>query len=216
MEPFAFPELNNKDIRTARRILKNLDIEIKAIHFLHFVNQADDQVLGQSPIAGEIVDRGVEVYLAVNKPFSGGFYLLPDLTKLSLADAVETLENQGFKFVTTLVDQDQLAEPGEILAQQPIPGSLIAKDQLISFTVSGYDGKLDGSKRVLSYVRYLPPHGFFSRRFEAKVSDQKLTSYRIRQLIKPGRVFEAILLSSNKVPAELFFDGEKITRTYSF
>lgn len=96
------------------------------------------QVLFQNPTAGAQVQNGVTVTLTIavaSKTGAPGIGVVPNLVGQKLADAEAAIKAAGFP-VGNIITQANDKAAGIVIAQDPAANSNLAKDQIVSITVS--------------------------------------------------------------------------------
>jgi eukaryotic-like serine/threonine-protein kinase len=107
----------------------NLDWERRE----RFSNQPPEQVVRQTPPAGERVEEGTTVELLVSK--GKQMVAVPDVLQQSEASARSELEAAGFDVTVLNAPSNDTAE-GLVFDQAPDPGQRVAKGSTVQITVS--------------------------------------------------------------------------------
>ncbi|HLW15892.1 MAG TPA: Stk1 family PASTA domain-containing Ser/Thr kinase [Actinomycetota bacterium] len=92
-----------------------------------------NRVIDQDPSADAIVAKGTTITLIVST--GPALVAVPDVTKKSQADATNTLEAAGF-VVTAKQAVSETVPQGNVISQNPVGGSKLAKGATITLTVS--------------------------------------------------------------------------------
>ncbi len=93
-----------------------------------------DTVLAQDPQPGASVPTGTVIKLTV--AVSPSSVSVPDLTSLTIGDAANALAAVGLKLGTSTEAFDPTVPAGQIVTQDPAPGSSAAPGSTVSYTVS--------------------------------------------------------------------------------
>ena len=89
-------------------------------------------VLDQSPRAGDPYSPGQSVELTI----SGGSIMVPEVTGRSREDAIELILESGLiEASATFVETSDPAQIGQVLAQNPISGTMVASGSPVSLTI---------------------------------------------------------------------------------
>jgi beta-lactam-binding protein with PASTA domain/predicted Ser/Thr protein kinase len=126
------PDLSGKPRSVAIKTLKGLG-------FTTSEQRTTSDTIGQNhvietrPAAGEQRDKGTTVVIVVS---SGKQRVpVPKVTDLTETDARSTLESLGFQ-VATKPQESTTKDPGTVLAQDPAPGTTLAKGGKVTLTVA--------------------------------------------------------------------------------
>lgn len=94
-------------------------------------SEAEGKVLKQSPSAGGKADDGSTVKLTV----ASGRNSLPDVTGLREADAIQELEDAGFKVETQEIDVTDVDDDGVVVSQSPAGGGAVKVGATVTIEV---------------------------------------------------------------------------------
>jgi eukaryotic-like serine/threonine-protein kinase len=90
-------------------------------------------VIGSSPAAGAVVDKGTEVALTVSK--GKAKVKVPDVMGLDTATARSDLRQAGLG-VTVVKKESKSQKPGTVIAQDPGAGNTVPKGSVVALTVA--------------------------------------------------------------------------------
>ncbi|HVC88047.1 MAG TPA: Stk1 family PASTA domain-containing Ser/Thr kinase [Gaiellaceae bacterium] len=124
------PNVVGQDTTSAVAALAQLGLQPKIARI--FSGNQPDTVTAQQPAAGDKVDKGTTVHINVSrgpKPVP-----VPDVTTQPYANALSALNGQGF--IVKRVDIQSTEPKGVVVAEDPPPGTPIAKGSTITLSVS--------------------------------------------------------------------------------
>jgi eukaryotic-like serine/threonine-protein kinase len=126
------PDLRNTDREDAQRRLAQLGLEVGAIDSLQHPTSPEGQVLGQSPLPGQMALAGSSVRITVS--LGAERRPVPDVLQLREEDAREVLEGTGFRVT---VDTAEAGLPrGKVVEVIPEPGTEVSLPGEIRLVVS--------------------------------------------------------------------------------
>lgn len=98
-----------------------------------------DQIISTDPIAGTVVsDKSViTVYVSQGK----AMIAMPDLSKMTEADATAAIANAGLQLGTITVSTDATITEGRVISSDPTPGTQVASGTVVNLTIS--NGKIN-------------------------------------------------------------------------
>ncbi len=116
----------------ARVLLANRGLEVGTVDSIRHPAVADGEVLGQSPLAGQVALPGAAVELTVSlgperRP-------VPDVTRLRSDRALTVLQSSGFQVAVDSVEAD--APEGQVVSTDPEAGVRVSLPSNIRMTVS--------------------------------------------------------------------------------
>ncbi|MCD8005850.1 MAG: PASTA domain-containing protein [Oscillospiraceae bacterium] len=131
-ESFEIPDVEGLTLTEAQSTLESLGLVV-TVEYQQNDNVETDCVISQDTVTGTEVKRGDRVTLVVSSGKS--IITVPDVSGESYEDAVEILEEQGFK-VTKLENYDANVASGDVINQSPEAGTSQVKGTSITLIVS--------------------------------------------------------------------------------
>lgn len=130
------PDVVGLNEKTAAVVLRHAGFE----PVLRWVDAESDvgQVVGTRPEPGQRLELPAQVTLLVSA--GPRVVVVPDLLTRSLPEARSTLERLGLRLGRVIPDTSGDAAPGTVLAQNPLPGTSVARGDSVSVAVAGSDG----------------------------------------------------------------------------
>lgn len=130
--PVEIPEMKGVSVAQAKDALDELGLEVKILE--QDSNEfAPGTVMGQAPVAGEIVNKGDTVVLTVAKAATSA--TVPNVVGLSEADAIAQMKAAGLSVGDPILESSDSAE-GTVLAQEPAAGTLVPGSTQVILTIA--------------------------------------------------------------------------------
>lgn len=126
------PDLRQRSETDARAVLADLGLALKGVDGLRHPAADSGQVVGQSPLPGQLALPGGAVRLAVS--LGPDRRPVPVLTRLRVDRAVDVLEATGFAVEVDSVESEM--PRGRVLAVDPAEGTPVALPGEVALTVS--------------------------------------------------------------------------------
>lgn len=131
-ESFEIPDVEGLTLTEAQSTLESLGLVV-TVEYQQNDNVETDCVISQDTVTGTEVKRGDKVTLVVSSGKS--IITVPNVSGESYEDAVEILEEQGFK-VNKLENYDANVASGDVISQSPEAGTSQVKGTSITLIVS--------------------------------------------------------------------------------
>lgn len=165
-----------------------------------------DQVLGQSPSPGEMVESYSDVDLLVSAGVPEPSYVMPDLVKKSLDKAFKVLRPIGVTIQKIKTEIHDDMEPEIVLSQDPLPGSRIQAKDGASFVISGKSDQANQKARYAK-VAFDVPEGN-PRRLQIDVLDSSGTRTIYNRMASPNDHVEVGVSVTGKATAQVYLNQE--------
>jgi serine/threonine-protein kinase len=139
-ERVEVPDVRELDREEARRVLE--DAELQAVFQEEETDDEEPgQVLDQDPLPGERIESGsaVTVTVAVEPDEAQ----VPDVVGLDANDALDALQEAGFRVSQEREEVDTPDDDDLVLAQDPSSGGNLAKGETVTITVGRFNPALD-------------------------------------------------------------------------
>ncbi|HVZ81556.1 MAG TPA: PASTA domain-containing protein [bacterium] len=166
--------------------------------------EARDQVLGQYPAPGEVVDSYTNVNALVSNGIPDPAYVMPNLEKKPLERAFKILRPAGIIIdkITTEVHDDMETEI--ILSQTPAPGTKVQRKGMVSFVISG---KSDAGTPRYAKVAFDMPEGS-PKRLQIDILDISGTRTIYNRMESPKDHVELGVSVKGKASAQIYLNQE--------
>lgn len=130
-EPFAVPDVRGELLPDARDILREADLKVGTIT-PQDSEEPEGTVLDQLPAPPDEVEPGDSVALFV----SGGLAEIPAPSVVGQQQADAEAEIEGLGLVPNVITTPDAAPPGEVIFQDPEPGTPLEEGDEVTITVS--------------------------------------------------------------------------------
>ena len=134
-EQVELPDVRDLDRDEARRVLEEAELD-PVFKEEETEDEKPGQVISQAPLPGERVDKGSEVTVVVAKEPADE--TVPDVVDLEVNDAIEALQDAGFKVRQRTEPVDTPDEDGVVLDQDPGSGVSQPRGSRVTITVGRF------------------------------------------------------------------------------
>jgi len=195
-DPVTVPNLVGKDAYDAYRELYERGLEVKQTQMPSDLPK--NQVIAQRPAAEKVVRSGRKIFLTVS---AGEKYLkAPDLQRKTLAEALEVIQQGGFR-EGTRARMVHAAARDTVLGQDPSPSQLISAGAEISLLVS--DGPAARAQLMPNLV------GMPVKEVETKLSQMGVSAIAVK--VSDPDVAKDVVLAQKPEPGSLVQPGDNVT-----
>ncbi|MBI5094585.1 MAG: PASTA domain-containing protein, partial [Candidatus Hydrogenedentes bacterium] len=196
-EPVTVPNLVGKDVSDAFRYLAERGLEVGKQTPMAS-NLPKGEVIAQRPAAEKVVRSGRKVYLTVS---AGEKYLkAPDLSRKTLAEALEIIQQNGFR-EGTRARMPHAAARDTVLAQDPAPAQSLSSGAEINLLVS--DGPAARAQLMPNLV------GMSLKEVEAKLALMRVTGTPAN--VKDPEAPKDVVITQKPEPGSLIQPGDIVT-----
>lgn len=129
------PDLLGTDSRNAAGILRKMGYSV-SLSYIEADDYESGTVLKMSPDPGQRVAHGDRVELFISKPSGRAVITVPDLTGLSINEALENIYNHGLR-------EGEIDGVGKVVMQYPPKGALVLEGEKIDIYCSEENTKTD-------------------------------------------------------------------------
>jgi serine/threonine-protein kinase len=136
VEQVEVPDVRELDRDEARRVLEEAELD-PSFKEEETEDEEPGQVTAQDPLPGEQIDKGSTVTITVAKEPADES--VPDVIDLEVNDAIEALQDAGFKVRQRTETVDTPDEDGVVLDQDPPSGASRPRGSRVTVTVGRFD-----------------------------------------------------------------------------
>lgn len=184
------PNLTGLSVHQARLIIEQNGLCNGRHSTVYSGEYGIDVVMAQSPAAGTITERGQCVDFLISKGTRPRAYMMPDLTGMSLADAIDLLENHHLRIGRMTAENTRSHPPDVIVGQEPLPGHRVEAETPVNMVVNhagGDEGTVSVGNRDLHLFRYRLENGFLNQHVRLRLNSHGLSVDLFDDFAKPGR-----------------------------
>ncbi len=175
-----------------------------------------DHIIVQVPQAGSMITRGAPVDLLVSMGPRPVEYKTPELSGLSLDEALLKIEKTNLAVGDIRSQFDKHKPRNFIIHQEPPAGYRISQNSPVNLIVNRPPGKAAGGRRHSSLYGSLLQHridnGFLSKRIRVELESEDITTDIFDDYIKPGEEIW-ILIPRDEDATAFIFEDDKLVRT---
>ncbi|NYE58247.1 protein kinase domain-containing protein [Carboxydothermus ferrireducens] len=148
-EMVLVPDVREKDIHDARVILENAGLKVGEINEIYDERLARGTVIEQDPEPNTEVEKGYKIKLILSKGAKPAWITVPDLRGKQIEEARKTLQQVKLVLDDTIKEVDSTEYfAGQVVTQNPLPGSLVEEGSKVRITVSRGPGPVRKSVLV--------------------------------------------------------------------
>jgi serine/threonine-protein kinase len=208
-ESVLTPSLKGKLLSQARIVLDENGLSAGNISNVYQDNTTNGIILAQSPASGKTIHREQPVDLLVSLGKRPKDFLMPDLSGLSIDEAIGRLERAELVLgsVNTVTIADRPAD--KIIDQSPPPGHRVFSDDTVDLTINRQtsdSNKTFAFRSGLRLLRYSTPPGFLNRHIRVRLNSYGLSTDIFDDFVKPGREVWCIVPTERNTTAFLYED----------
>lgn len=128
------PAVVNLSEKEAVKLLEQNELKAKILERVYDAKVDAGQVVEQSIVEGTMVDKGSEIGLKISMGKES--VTVPDLRNLTVSEAIERLQKDGFAVGETIHENSQDVEKDRIIRTEPGVGASVEAEARISIIVS--------------------------------------------------------------------------------
>lgn len=208
---FLLPDLVGMDIRQARIILEENDLNIGNLAKVFDNRSGPDRVMAQTPDSMETVIRGSDVDLLVSLGQRPKALAMPLLVELTLDDAILLLDREGLIMGEIRSTFSKEKPNGVVVAQEPAKGYRVTKGARVHLTINRLKVR-EISPGGIHVFRYSSPNGFLKRRVRIMMNMQGFSHSLYDAFVKPGEDIRLLVPRDPDVTLFVYEDDELILK----
>ena len=215
----SMPNLIALSLQQASIILEENDMCQDKLSRTYHTRMEKDHIIAQVPVAGTVIPRGTCINLLVSKGTQPLAFKMPDLSGLTLEDALQAIEKANL-IIGELKSAYQKSTPRNIIVEQePVSGQRITIGSPVSLLINreprkAGSGKLFG-QTAGSLFSYRLDNGFLNRRIRISLNSAGFTSDIFDDFVKAGE--EIWLLIPRDKEATLFlYENDRLIKTQTY
>ena len=215
----AVPNLIALSLQQASIILEENDICQDKLSRSYHNEVEKDRIIAQVPAAGTVIARGACTDLLVSKGPQPPAFKMPDLTGLTLEDALQSIETVNLS-IGELNSAYQKTRPRNIIVEQePVSGQRVVVGSPVSLLINRELQKEKPGKQygqaAGSLFSYRLDNGFLNRRIRVSLNSAGFTSDLFDDFVKAGE--EIWLLIPQDKEATLFlYENDRLIKTQTY
>jgi serine/threonine-protein kinase len=208
-ETIRMPSITGLSLSQSRIVLDENGLSVGNIARIYDEHAYDEEVLSQVPASGRIIHRDSPVDLLVSIGARPGEFIMPNLTGLSVQDAVKRIENMNL----TLGHLDTLFHPdapmNRIVEQSPASGYRVSERDTISLSINRKKGSETGLSDLqsgLKLMRYTTPPGFLNRHVRLRLNAYDISTDVMDSFVRSGTDLWFLIPTQPATSAFLYVD----------
>ncbi len=208
------PDLTGFNIEVAQQLLRNNAMSVDRI-LQACSSLKRDVVIAQYPAPHFELPRSESVTLVMSTGPCYQYYILPNYRGVRFAKAVADLSRWQITYIhMDLPKSDQHRDTAAdiVVDQEPPPGGIIRRGDLVRFYVPGSRQDSLAADAQLKYVSFQVPYGLQDREVRVRYYQTDLAAAEIDRSYTPGRKVEWIVFGAEGTPVEFYVDGTRFRR----
>jgi beta-lactam-binding protein with PASTA domain len=187
-------------------------------HLSHTYNSSveEDHVIAQVPAAGFMITRGAKVDMLVSMGPDPVKYLMPDLSGISLDQAVFLIEKANLRVGDIRSQLDIQKTRNAVLRQEPPAGYPVAESSPVHLVINR-DSSDNRLHRPIygSLLQHRIKSGFLKKHVRVELENMKTTTDLFDDYMKPGETIWVLVPRDQDATVFVFEDDELVeTRIY--
>jgi serine/threonine-protein kinase len=210
------PNLISLSERQARMIMEENGISQGHLTRAYFKAIEKDHIIAQVPAAGTMITRGGPVDLLVSLGPRPVDYKMPELSGLSLDEALLKIEKTNLTVGDIRSQFDKHKSRNLIIRQEPQSGYRISQNSPVNLIINRFPGKAAGRRRYNQLYGSLLQHridnGFLIKRIRVELESEDATTDVFDDYIKPGEEIW-VLIPRDEDATAFIFEDDNLVRT---
>ncbi|MGB5748937.1 MAG: PASTA domain-containing protein [Desulfobacterales bacterium] len=178
-----------------------------------------DHIIAQVPAAGAVIPRGASVDLLVSMGPRAIELKMPDLSGLSLDEAVSRVEKSNLAVGAIQSQFDQQKPRNIIIRQEPLAGYRVIENSPVHLIINRPPGKSTNGNfhRPLygSLLQHNLKSGFLKKRVVIELEHKNSTAEIFDDYVKPGEQLW-ILVPRDRDAAIFIFEDDELVKTHLY
>ncbi len=208
-ETVVVPSLNGFTMEQARIVLEENGLSSGNIAHVYQAQIPEGVVLAHFPSPGKTIHRDRPVDLLVSLGRRPTDFLMPDLSGLSIDEAMQRIEkvNLSLDKVNGVSIKDRPLDT--IISQSPAPGHRVIEKDAVSLTINrktAADGKSAAFRNGLLLLRHSLEPGFLNRHIRVRLNCFGLSMDLVDTFLKPGKQLWCLIPMESDSTAFLYED----------
>jgi beta-lactam-binding protein with PASTA domain len=210
----TMPNLLGLSLQQARILLEENGLCTGEISRYYSDTDPIDAIAAQSSQPGSVTRRGTCIDLLESLGPRPEDFEMPDLTGLSIDEAILQIEAGSLLLGKISTDQEPKKRPNTILNQEPPAGQRVTARSVINLVVNK-TGDAAGLKRNdtssrIGLFRYRLANGFLKRHIRVRMDSLGVSTELFNDLVKPGNEIWLVIPKNDNATVFLYADDELV------
>ena len=215
----SMPNLLSLTEQQARIIMEENGILRGHLSRVFHKNFDKDHILAQVPAPGDAISRGATVDLLVSMGSSGAGLKMPDLSGLSLDEAVFRIEKSNLTVGTIQSEFNKQNPRNMVIRQEPLAGHRVIEKSPVLLVINRPRGRSTkaGFHRPLygSLLQHEIPAGFLKRKVRVEMAHENLTAELFNGYARPSEQIW-ILVPRDRDAAVFIYEDDDLVKTHLY
>jgi serine/threonine-protein kinase len=215
-EEVTVPNVIGKPLRNAQVLLRQNGLFPGKVVYIHSDQVPIDNIIAQTPLPQSKYDKKGKVDLLLSRGPAERSYIMPDLIGKKLDFAKKVIDEIGLEMGR--ISQEAYEGPRDvILNQNPKPGTIIKKENLVSLVIStelpevafDFDGTPVNPTTQVS-LEYIVPEGPPAQEIRVIVNNDQGVLELFKQVLAPGMRIQVPVPIIGETLVGIYIDGTLI------
>ena len=215
----SMPNLIALSLQQANIILEENDMCQGKLSRTFNTQVETDHIITQVPAAGTVIARDACIDLLVSKGAQPLAFKMPDLSGITLEDALQTIEKANL-IIGELKSAYQKGKPRNIIVeQQPVSGQRVIIGSPVSLLINREPQKKSSGplygQAAGSLFSYRLDNGFLNRRIRVSLNSAGLTNDVFDDFVKAGEEIW-LLVPRDKEVTLFLYENDRLVKTQTY
>lgn len=208
-EEVIVPNITGKPLRNAQILLRQHGFFPGRVVYIHSDQVPIDNVIAQTPLPESKYAKKGKVDLLLSRGPQEKAYIMPDLIGKKLDFAKKVVEGIGLVMGRVEREIYEGVEPDRVISQNPKPGAIIKKENLVNLVASSRTYGADYDSHSISYtsLEYIVPEGPLLQEIRIIVNNDQGVLELFRQTLSPGMRIQVPVPVIGETLVGIYSDG---------
>jgi serine/threonine-protein kinase len=209
-ETVVVPSLRGMTFNQAKIVLDENGLSVNNVARVYHARSSEGVILAQIPFPGKTIHREQAVDLLVSLGKRPDDFIMPDLSGLSIEEAIQRLERAQLSLGSVSSATLPNRPIDKIIDQSPSPGHRVFSENTVNLTINR--DKTSGNKPFafgngLRLLRHTPAPGFLNRHVRVRLNCYGLSVDLFDTFVNPGRELWCFIPIGTNTAAFLYEDN---------
>jgi beta-lactam-binding protein with PASTA domain len=205
------PNLVTLSEQQARMIIEENGLSSGHLSHTYSSSVEQDHVITQVPTAGSMITRGAKVDMLVSLGPHPVKYIMPDLSGLSLDQAVFLIEKAHLRVGDIRSQFDINKDRNDVLHQEPLAGYQVLESSPVNLVINRTSEGSQIHRPVYgSLLQYRIDNGFLKKHVRVELENRRSTTELFEDYIKPGEEIWVLVPRDQDARVFIYEDDELV------
>jgi beta-lactam-binding protein with PASTA domain len=204
------PNLTGLPMPQARVILDENDLCQGVLSMVHVAHVENDHVISQVPRPSTIIQRGACVDLLVSAGTRPLAYAMPDITAISLNQAILLIEQCNLSLNKIQMTFDESKPDNVVLDQEPLSGHRVMAGQAVNMLINRRSAQKSApaifTPKGIGLFRYQLNQGFLKKHIVVRMNGFGISIDLLDDFVQPGEDIWLLIPQNHDITVRLYED----------